>query len=153
MPTKFAHTNLVASDWRNLSNFYQEVFGMEPVLPERDLKGRWLDKATGIENAHIRGVHLRLPGPWGNGPTLEIFQYDTMPEHHAVAPNTPGFCHIAFAVDNVAEMAERVFNKGGTAVGDLTIHEFPGVGMLTFQYVTDPEGNIIELQNWKQTTS
>ena len=149
MPTKFAHTSLVARDWRKLSIFYQEVFGMEPVIPERDLKGSWLDKATGIENAHIRGIHLRLPGPWENGPTLEIFQYDTMPKHPTVGPNTPGYSHIAFAVDNVAEMTRRILHKGGTAVGELTTHEFPGVGLLIFQYVADPEDNIIELQNWE----
>ena len=149
MPIKFVHTNLVARDWRRLSLFYQEVFGMKPVLPERDLSGQWLDKATAIENARIRGVHLRFPGPWESGPTLEIFQYDTMPKHPAVDPNTPGFSHIAFAVDNVAESAQMVFNKGGTAVGELTTREFPGVGFLTFQYVKDPEGNIIELQKWE----
>jgi len=32
------------------------------------------------------------------------------------------------------------------------VREVPGVGLLTFQYVADPEGNIIEVQNWKKTT-
>jgi hypothetical protein len=26
----------------------------------------------------------------------------------------------------------------------------PGVGLLTFQYLADPEGNIVEIQNWKK---
>jgi predicted enzyme related to lactoylglutathione lyase len=149
MPTKYAHTNLVAKDWRRLAAFYQKVLGCVPVPPERDLSGEWVDKTTGIRDAHICGIHLRLPG-WGDeGPTLEIFQYGSMPEHPPVKPNTPGFSHIAFSVDDVAASAEAVFMHGGSAVGKLTVREVPGVGMLTVQYVADMEGNIIELQNWE----
>jgi len=151
MPTKYAHTNLIAKDWRRLSAFYQEVFGCVPVPPERDLSGEWLDKATGLSGSHLSGVHLRLPGCGDDGPTLEIFQYDSMPQHPSVYPNTPGFTHIAFAVDDVPATAQAVFNHGGSAVGELTVREMPGVGLLTFQYIADPEGNIIEIQNWKKT--
>ena len=40
-----------------------------------------------------------------------------------------------------------MFQAGGRPVGDLTIREIEGVGQLTLWYVTDPEGNIVELQN------
>jgi catechol 2,3-dioxygenase-like lactoylglutathione lyase family enzyme len=150
MTTKFAHTNLIAKDWKRLSAFYQEVFGCVPVPPERDLSGEWINKATGLTEVHITGEHLRLPGYGEVGPTLEIFQYDSMPEHPATFPNTPGFSHIAFAVDDVRAVARAIFELDGSAVGELTVQEFPGVGLLTFQYVADPEGNIIEIQNWKK---
>jgi catechol-2,3-dioxygenase len=120
-----------------------------PIPPERDLSGEWLDKATGIRGAHISGVHLRLPGCGDDGPTLELFQYSSMPEHPSVNPNTPGFSHIAFAVDDVESAAQAVTNHGGSAVGELTEREVQGVGLLTLQYLADPEGNIIEVQNWK----
>jgi predicted enzyme related to lactoylglutathione lyase/predicted kinase len=152
MPTKYAHTNLIAKDWRRLASFYREVFDCVPVPPERDLSGEWVDKATGISQAHIFGMHLRLPGYQDDGPTLEIFQYGSMPKHPSVEPNTPGFTHIAFAVDDVPATAQAVFDHGGSAVGELTVREVPGVGLLTFQYVADPEGNIIEVQNWKKPT-
>jgi len=143
----FLNTNLIAKNWKRLSAFYQEVFGCVPVLPERDLSGEWLDKATGPSGSHISGIHLRLPGHGDDGPTLELFQYSSMPEHPSVNPNTPGFSHIAFAVDDVPAAARAAFNHGGSAVGALTVREVPGVGLLTFQYVADPEGNIIEVQN------
>jgi predicted enzyme related to lactoylglutathione lyase len=149
MATKYAHTNLIAKDWKRLATFYQEVFGCIPIPPERDLSGEWLDKATGVSGAHISGVHLRLPGYGDDGPTLEMFQYSTMPEHPSVNPNTPGFSHIAFAVDDVESAAQAVINHGGSAVGELTEREVQGVGLLTLQYLADPEGNIIEVQNWK----
>lgn len=150
MPTRYVHTNLIAKDWKRLSAFYQEMFGCVPVPPQRDLSGEWLDKATGLSGSQISGVHLLLPGYGEGGPTLELFQYGSMPEHPSVKPNTPGFAHIAFAVDDVAAMAQAVIDHGGTIVGELTVREVPGVGLLTFQYLTDPEGNIVELQNWKQ---
>lgn len=149
MTTKYVHTNLIAKDWKRLSAFYQDVFGCVPVPPTRDLSGEWLDQATGLKDAHITGEHLRLPGYGEDGPTLEIFQYDDMPECEALSPNIPGFSHIAFAVENVPTTAQIIFENGGSPVGELTVREIPGVGLLTFQYVRDPEGNIIEIQSWK----
>jgi predicted enzyme related to lactoylglutathione lyase len=143
---KYRHTNLIAKDWKLLSEFYQEVFNCVPVLPERNLSGGWLDKITDIPESHIKGTHLRLPGFGDRGPTLEIFQYDSMPLHPRIKPNTPGFSHIAFEVENVMEIANSVFNHGGKAIGELVTRELPGVGRLTVQYVTDPEDNIIEIQ-------
>jgi predicted enzyme related to lactoylglutathione lyase len=150
MPTKYAHTNLIAKDWKKLSAFYQEVFDCLPLPPERDLSGEWLDKAIGIKDAHIHGIHLRLPGFGDKGPTLEIFQYGAMPEHPTVKPNTPGFSHIAFSVDNVPATAKVILAHGGTALGELIEREISDVGAITFQYLADPEGNIIEIQNWKK---
>lgn len=112
------------------------------------MSGEWLDKATGLSEAHLTGVHLRLPGYGDEGPTLEIFQYGSMPEHPVVNPNTPGFSHIAFAVDDIASAAHAVCQNGGSTVGELTVPEVPGVGVITFQYLADPEGNIVEIQTW-----
>lgn len=127
------------------------MFGCVPIPPERNLSGEWLDKATGLTGSHISGIHLRLPGYGDDGPTLELFQYGSMPEHLSVNPNTPGFSHIAFAVDDVPATAQAVFNNGGSTVGELTVRDVPGLGLLTFQYVADPEGNMIEVQNWKKS--
>jgi len=96
---------------------------------------------------------MRLPGYGEHGPTLEIFQYGAMLEHPAVRPNTPGFSHIAFAVDNVAATVQAVFDYGGSPIGERTVRKMPGVGLLTFQYVADPEGNIIEVQHWHKSTA
>jgi predicted enzyme related to lactoylglutathione lyase len=147
---RYVHTNLVAHNWQRLAGFYQAVFGCMPVPPERDLAGEWLDRATGITGARIRGVHLRLPGYGDNGPTLEIFQYDTGPDASGSAPDRPGFGHIAFAVDDVAAARAAVQAAGGGSVGDVVALPVPGAGTVTFVYLTDPEGNIIELQSWSQ---
>ena len=143
---KYTHTNLVARDWRRLADFYIKVFGCTPVLPERDLSGEWLDKAAAMRGAHIRGVHLRLPGHGDAGPTLEVFQYDEETEADAPAPNSPGYGHIAFAVDDVEATKEAIIVMGGGLVGEVVNVDIPGVGRLKFAYMRDPEGNIIEIQ-------
>lgn len=145
----FAHTNIITDDWRKLSDFYINVFGCKPLYPERNLKGEWLDKATAIQDAHISGIHLALPGYGGQLPTLEIFQYDSNVQNEVTGANHKGFGHIAFRVDNIKEILDLVIANGGTTVGDLVETEISKVGLLTFIYVRDIDGNMIELQNWR----
>ena len=74
MNAKFKHTNIIARDWQKPARFYEDVFSCVRVLPERDLSGAWLEKGTGVKNARLAGVHLRLPG-WGD---LFDFSYPTL---------------------------------------------------------------------------
>ena len=148
MKATYRHTNIVAADWRALAAFYEDVFGCTPVPPVRDLSGAWLDLGTGVPDAHLTGVHLRLPGHGEGGPTLEIYGYSVTKPRPAVAANREGIAHIAFEVDEVAAAARLVVERGGGLVGEVTSSEVPGVGLLTFAYVADPEGNIVELQAW-----
>jgi predicted enzyme related to lactoylglutathione lyase len=150
MPIKarYAHTNLTARDWRVLVRFYRDVFGCTPRPPERDLAGPWLDELTALPGAHLKGTHLGLPGFGDGGPTLEIFSYDKMTARALPVVNEPGFGHIAFQVDDVAAAADAVKAAGGGMVGRVVTTEVEGVGRLTVAYARDPEGNIVELQNW-----
>jgi len=145
---KYVHTNLIAEDWRTLANFYIDLFGCTLVPPERDLQGAHMDAGTGIPGAHLRGAHLRLPG-WGdNGPTLEIFTYNITAPPEPAAVNRPGFGHIAFSVDDVQAARATVLVAGGRAVGEVVTVQIATGARVTWCYVTDPEGNIIELQSW-----
>lgn len=150
---KYVHTNIMAHDWQALATFYQDVFGCVPVPPKRDFKGEALERATKVPNAAFQGMHLRLPG-FGDpvaenlGPTLEIFQYSTMPERSETLVNRPGFGHIAFLVEDVAQAREAVLEAGGADVGETVTLQTADGRKVTFVYLTDPEGNILELQSW-----
>ncbi len=145
---RYVHTNIVAKDWEALARFYVKALGCKRKPPERNIKGSWLDKATSVKGAHIRGIHLRLPGYGDHGPTLEIFQYIKGKKGGAAAINQPGFSHVAFAVKDVAKALARVEKNGGGRVGELVSAEIEGMGLINFVYARDPEGNIIELQKW-----
>jgi len=145
----FAHTNIITDDWRKLADFYIKVFDCRPLYPERDLQGIWLDKATNIEKAHLKGVHLALPGFQNNLPTLEIFQYESNVDNLQPLTNRKGFGHIAFKVSNVAAILKTLLENGGTQHGELVETNVANAGHLTFVYAKDPDGNIIEIQNWR----
>jgi len=148
MRARYRHTNIVAEDWRKLADFYQQVLGCNPVPPERASSGKWVERSTGVPDAEVRGIHLRLPGFGDGGPTLEIFEYNRAEKRPETAINRPGFAHLAFEVDDVEAARDEVLAAGGGCVGDLVTAEITNAGTITFVYMTDPEGNIIELQNW-----
>ena len=148
LQARYVHTNLIARDWQALAHFYETVFGCVRVPPERDLAGPAMEAGTGLPAAHVRGVHLRLPGFGDHGPTLEVFGYDEMAERPATAVNRPGLGHVAFSVGNVAAAQAAVLAAGGWPVGEVVTVEVAGGGRVTWCYVTDPEGNVIELQSW-----
>ena len=142
----YLHTNLVATDWQRLARFYEDVFGCTRIPPERNYQGEWLGQGTGVPGAALRGIHLRLPG-WGEaGPTLEIFTYEDMPERPEPAANRPGIGHLAFSVPDVAAARAAVLRAGGHDLGEIVQVDVPGRGALRFVYMTEPEGNILELQ-------
>ncbi|MCU0915981.1 MAG: VOC family protein [Planctomycetes bacterium] len=145
---KYVHTNLVAEDWRGLARFYQEVFGCVPVGPERDYRGTTLEAGTGIAGAHLTGAHLRLPGYGEGGPTLEVFGYTPCVERVPTAVNRPGYGHIAFQVEDVTRARETVLAAGASTVGEVVTLQLSNGQHVTWCYVTDPEGNVIELQKW-----
>lgn len=148
MRARYVHTNLIARDWRKLAKFYTDVFGCSFVPPERDYQSEELDAGTGLNNAHVTGVHLRLPGYEDNGPTLEIYNYDQLENGQAPAVNRPGFGHIAFEVDDVQEARKILETNGGGVIGEIVTLTTKTGSKVTWCYMTDPEGNIIELQSW-----
>ena len=145
---QYVHTNLIARDWQALARFYEIHFGCVPVRPERDYAGPELEAGSGLAGARVRGVHLRLPGFGADGPTLEIFSYAPQLERGVSAVNQPGFGHIAFKVDSVPQARAEMLGAGGHAVGDVVTLTTAIGARITGCYVTDPEGNVIELQCW-----
>ncbi len=149
MKIKYKHTNIVAEDWRKLAEFYRRIFDCHPVPPERSNRGAWVERCTGVPDAEVQGIHLRLPGYGADGPTLEIFQYNRAEARSETAINRLGLAHLAFEVDDVEAIRDAVLAAGGGRVGDLVTTEISGAGTITLIYLTDPEGNIIELQKWE----
>jgi predicted enzyme related to lactoylglutathione lyase len=146
--SKYVHTNIIARDWKLLAAFYQEVFGCTVVPPERHYRGSDLDRGTGVKGTELHGVHLRLPGYDENGPTLEIYSYTVQEKEVSRAVNRPGFAHIAFLVDDVQKSRDVVLAAGGRSVGEVVTLQTSTGAKVTWCYLTDPEGNIIELQSW-----
>lgn len=147
---RYAHTNIVARDWKKLSDFYIHVFNCTLKPPKRALSGDWLDRATGLRNAQLEGVHLLLPGHGDMGPTLEIFSYRDTHDGNRLMANHTGFTHIAFEVEAVDSILSEALRKGAEKLGEVTEKNVEGIGVLKFVYFRDPEGNIVEIQSWEK---
>lgn len=145
---KFVHTNIVSNNWKKLADFYIKVFDCKIVHPLRKYEGKELDSAVNIKNAKLVGVHLQLPGYKSSGPTLEIFSYTPHSRKHPGKVNTPGLTHIAFEVSSVEKMHKKVIENGGKKVGKIVTLERSDGKKVTWCYVKDPEGNMIEIQKW-----
>lgn len=148
---RYAHTNIIASDCYKLIDFYKKVFNCKSINEKRDQQGEWLDRLTGLTNAHIVGEHLLLPGYGDDHPTLEIYSYDEMEESQMSPTNRTGIAHLAFEVDDVRETLQKVIENGGSMVGELITVDNPNHDnkRAVFVYARDPEGNIVELQSWE----
>lgn len=146
---RYVHTNIIAKDSKKLIQFYKEVLHCESIGETRDLKGEWLDKMTGVENAHIVGEHLCLPGYDKEHPTLEILSYNQMytKENHLI--NQYGLAHLAFEVDDVETILSNILKAGGQQIGEVVKTVYSNGKKAVFVYATDIEGNIIELQSWE----
>ena len=145
---RFGHVNVTSRDWRRLSGFYMDVFGLELVPPERDYRGPDLEAATGVANAHLIGAHLRLPGHGPTGPTLEIYQYDEVEAAAGPRVDRAGWGHVAFQVPDVPVALREVLAAGGGGVGEVITLTTSDGRRVTWCYATDPDGNIIALQAW-----
>ena len=64
--------------------------------------------------------------------------------------NTPGITHIAFEVSDVNKAYKKVIENGGKKVGKIITLTRSDGEKVTWCYVKDPEGNMIELQKWNK---
>jgi len=150
---RYVHTNIIAKDVNRLVDFYKTVLHCKSINENRNLSGKWLDRLTGLNQAHIIGEHLLLPGYGEDHPTLEIFSYDILKENIPQEINRPGIAHIAFEVDDVDTTLSEIIKAGGSSVGELVTADYPNGLEAVFVYAKDPEGNILELQSWRQINS
>lgn len=153
MKTRIAHVSITAKDLDRLAEFYGKALGFEEARPERSFSGEWLERGTGVPGAAIRRVQLRPPGEDPGGTLLELIEYpDTIVDSTPPAANRAGLRHIAIeagSADELRRLHDSVIEYGGSGLGAISEKRIEGLGTVTFVYMTDPEGNIIELINWR----
>lgn len=147
---RYVHTNIIALDAPRLIAFYKTALGCKSIGQGRDLSGPWLDRLTGLPHARITGEHLLLPGYSTTHPTLEIFSYNSLRDSIPPEVNRPGIAHLAFEVDDVEKTLAAILAAGGGQVAEVVSAAYPNNMEAVFVYARDPEGNIIELQSWRQ---
>jgi catechol 2,3-dioxygenase-like lactoylglutathione lyase family enzyme len=149
------HVNIVVADIERSVRFYSEFLALRRGF-EVELEGEWVERVTGLPGARAHCVFLETDGP---GTRLELLQYVT-PEGEAVPdnslPNTRGLRHLAFTLDDAAELVrlvERLRAAGVPAVSDPVAVPFVvgNLGRKHLCYFHDPDGTIIEAAAYETT--
>jgi len=139
------HASLTAQDAAALSAFYKAVFGCVDRRAPRFLSGADVARGNGLPDARLLSIWLDFPD--SDGAFLEILEYEETPKPKWPAVNAPGFSHLAIRVEDLDETLSRLARAGGTMQG--AIVDFgTATSPHRIVYVRDPEGNVLELEQY-----
>jgi len=138
------HVGITVSDVDRALGFYRDVLGLRVIADATATEPEVAD-LLGLDSVKLRIADLDS----GDGRIVELIQY-VEPKGGPVAyeSSDSGTTHIAFTVDNLAAVRERLTEAGATVVSrrPITINEPGGAfdGAICY-YVRDPDGAIVEL--------
>jgi glyoxylase I family protein len=137
------HIAINTADLDRLRDFYVDVIGFEPAVPEHS----WADSPASDAAVGLSGSAARQQMLKAGNCYLEIFEY-ARPEPRPGEPHRAcdrGYTHFALDVTDIEAEYDRL-----AAAGMEFAHERPlDFGDIKAVYGKDPDGNIIEIQ---QTT-
>jgi len=145
------HTGITVSNLERSLAFWRDVLGFESSHTAHQ-KGELAEEITGVEGAEIKLAVLKAPG----GHKVELLQYLAPADRKCVnlRPCDLGSVHVAFLVDDLDAVLDRIAASGWNAAGNSqTLTNGPNAGKRVV-YVRDPDGTTIELmQIAKQSSS
>ncbi|EKO3490132.1 VOC family protein [Vibrio fluvialis] len=124
MLKRIHHTAVICSDYARSKAFYTEVLGLEIVA----------------ENYRAARDSYKLDLALPDGSQIELFSFPDAPARPSY-PEAQGLRHLAFAVDDVAEVKQQLEHQG-ISVEPVRIDEYTGRAYTFFQ---DPDGLPLEL--------
>jgi catechol 2,3-dioxygenase-like lactoylglutathione lyase family enzyme len=105
------------------------------------VEGEWIDRVVGLEGVRSELVFMETPD--GNT-RLELVKFHAPSDDRSASPeaaNRPGIRHLAFRVDDLEAVLDRLRSKGLDMVGEVQDYE----DIFRLCYVRGPEGIIVEL--------
>lgn len=134
------HTGITVSDLEKSLAFWRDVLGFE-LSHRPHQSGQLASEITGVPGAEIAIAVLK-----GYGHKIELLQYHapTDRKHVDLRPCDVGFVHVAFVVDDLDAVLDRIVASGWRAAGrPQTLTIGPNAGKRVI-YVRDPDGTTIE---------
>jgi lactoylglutathione lyase len=102
----FRHTGLIVSNLEKSLVFYEEFLQLKLLQKMAD-NSHYIAEITGLKNLSAEYAKLLIPG----GNVLELLTYPSHPEARAKRKiHQPGEAHLAFQVDSITDMFEKVKN-------------------------------------------
>jgi catechol 2,3-dioxygenase-like lactoylglutathione lyase family enzyme len=137
--TNFVHVGLVVEGLDEIVRFLT-LLGFNCGEP-RVLSGEWIDRIIGLENVTVEVVMARAPDGSDMFEVVRFHSPSAGAQEAAPAANRPGLRHIAFTVEDVRGVVDRVREAGWDTIGEIVDFE----NMFLLCYVRGPEGLIVEL--------
>ena len=136
---RFDHVGITVADLDSVTAFFVGLgFEVEGRMP---MEGAFVDTVIGIPNSRSEIVMLRLPD---GGTGLELSSF-TQPDHEPGSPgamsNELGLRNVAFEVDDLQDIIDRLTADGYGLVGGIAQYE----DIWRMAYVRGPEGIIVSL--------
>ena len=146
------HVNLVVADLPRMLAFYRDVLGFT-VTKQVTITGEWIGTTVRLSNVSAQVVYLDLP----SGPRIELLKYirpDALNVPGVERPNAIGLRHLAFKVDDIDATVTRLRATGVEFFSDVqTVPDsqvtYAGGLRKRLVYFRDPEGNILELCEYR----
>ena len=133
------HTGIVVRNIEKSVEFYRALGFVEDNRAIEE--GDFIDTVVGLQNTKLEWVKLKVP----DGYLLELLQYHSHPEQKEIAKqksNQLGCSHLAFSVDDIDFICEKIEEIGGS------IDNLPALTndkKVKVAYCYDNEGNLMEI--------
>ena len=137
------HTGITVSNLERALGFWRDVLGFE-YSHSAHQTGERVEQITGVKDGELKLAVLKAPG----GHKIELLEYlapDDRTETNKLRPCDLGHVHVAFVVEDLAGILEKIAASGWKAAGHpQMLTAGPNAGKRVV-YVRDPDGTTIEL--------
>ncbi|EEY50633.1 SMU1112c/YaeR family gloxylase I-like metalloprotein [Vibrio cholerae] len=124
MLKRIHHAAIICSNYSRSKAFYTEILGLRVVA----------------ENYRAARDSYKLDLALPDGSQIELFSFPNAPERPSF-PEAQGLRHLAFVVDDVAEIKAKL-EQQGVSVEPIRIDEYTGKA---YTFFADPDGLPLEL--------
>ncbi|EJL6506280.1 VOC family protein [Vibrio cholerae] len=124
MLKRIHHAAIICSDYPRSKAFYTEILGLRVVA----------------ENYRAARDSYKLDLALPDGSQIELFSFPNAPKRPSF-PEAQGLRHLAFVVDDVAEIKAQL-EQQGVSVEPIRIDEYTGKA---YTFFADPDGLPLEL--------
>jgi catechol 2,3-dioxygenase-like lactoylglutathione lyase family enzyme len=142
--TRIDHVGITVADVDRALGFYRDVLGLR-VIADTTVAEPEVAELLGLDSVQLRIADLDS----GDGRIVELIQYlEPKGRRIAYESSDSATAHVAFTIDDLDALRERLTGAGATIVSrrPITISEPGGAfdGAICL-YVRDPDGVILEL--------
>ena len=105
------------------------------------IEGEWSGRITGLTDQRVEVAMMRTPDGHGGLELSRFLAPATVQDHRNAPVNALGYLRVMFAVDNLDETLEKLFELGAQLVGEVVQYE----NVYRLCYIRGPEGILIGL--------